>query len=265
MGRNRCKDSESISSGCHALTTGWKQAGMLISKFKYRIRQCLRYLDNALGFRAWLRADGSQERQPGAFLDGDRTIENGWVISHLPSSPVDVLDVGAAGSCLSDTAAGLGHRVTAVDMNPLVPLLQGVVFRQGDFLEVDLDGAKFDCVIACSSLEHFGLAGRYDSKEDSEGDLKGMARICAFLKPHGRVLLTIPVGRDLICRPWHRIYGETRLPRLLDGYRIICDQYWAKTPEGKWKQCDRQHALRVQGSDRFYALGLFVLTKNTSF
>ena len=62
----------------------------------------------------------------------------------------------------------------------------------------------------------------------------------------------------MVCAPQHRIYGAERLPRLLDGYRVDDEQFWHKR-DGAWRTCDRDVALKTQGSAAFYSLGLFVL------
>ena len=60
-------------------------------------------------------------------------------------------------------------------------------------------------MVACSAIEHFGLSGRYGASEDPEGDLKAMRKIAAILNPSGQLFLTIPVGADMVFRPWHRV------------------------------------------------------------
>jgi hypothetical protein len=83
------------------------------------------------------------------------------------------------------------------------------------------------------------------------------------LRPEGRMVMTVPVGQDLVCPPLHRIYGIERLPRLLAGYAIEEQQFWWKRPRrSTWEQTDRETALATQGSASFYALGLFVLTRS---
>ena len=89
-----------------------------------------------------------------------------------------------------------------------------------------------------------------------------MAVLRDLLAPEGRMILTIPVGRDLVCPPYHRIYGEERLPRLADGYEAVEEQYWRKdAAERAWVQTDRATALATEGSQSFYSLGLFVLRR----
>jgi hypothetical protein len=76
------------------------------------------------------------------------------------------------------------------------------------------------------------------------------------------MVLTIPVGRDMVCAPLHRIYGERRLPRLIDGFDVVEQQYWRKDRERGWMQTERAIALATEGSESFYSLGLFVLAKS---
>ncbi len=77
----------------------------------------------------------------------------------------------------------------------------------------------FDCVIALSVLEHEGL-GLHREGIDPDGDLAGMAFCAELLKPGGRLLLEIPVGRDRVVFNLARIYGRTRLPRLFEGWSV---------------------------------------------
>jgi hypothetical protein len=103
-----------------------------------------------------------------------------------------------------------------------------------------------------------GLAGRYGSTDKSDGDLLAMERMSGMLASGGRMILTIPVGRDLVVMPQHRIYGDERLPRLLEHYVSAEEQFWRKTGP-RWEQTDRATALATEGSRTFYSLGLFVL------
>ena len=129
---------------------------------------------------------------------------------------------------------------------------------QGDILTHDFGAERFDQILNCSSVEHVGLGGRYGSSDAPDGDLDAMRTMGALLTGGGRMILTIPVGRDQVCAPQHRIYGEQRLPRLLDGYTPLEEQFWRKQG-ARWVPCERSDALATEGSASFYSLGLFVL------
>ena len=62
-----------------------------------------------------------------------------------------------------------------------------------------------------------------------------MEALLALLAKEGRQLMTVPVGLDMTCAPFHRIYGAERLPRLLAGYEALEEQYWQKDEgSGLW-------------------------------
>jgi hypothetical protein len=180
----------------------------------------------------------------------------------LADGPGRTLDFGADIGFLSLAAAQRGHDVVALDRVKITPDYrhERVEFRQGDILDRPLEGESFDQILNCSSVEHVGLAGRYDSTDVPDGDLQAMAIMRETLAPVGRMVLTVPVGRDLVCSPLHRIYGPERLPRLLDGYTVQEEQYWRK--DDVWEPTDRETALATAGSESFYSLGLFVLGRS---
>ena len=108
-------------------------------------------------------------------------------------------------------------------------------------------------------MEHIGLAGRYYQADYPNGDLQTMQKAARLLKPGGIVLLTIPVGVDLVFAPWHRVYGRQRLPRLLEGFTARKSRFFVKKPGGPWYETDELQALDFDGRGRCYALGEYVL------
>ena len=195
-----------------------------------------------------LAADGGRST-----LAGDRWVEWSFCFARLADGPGRTLDFGADIGFLSLAAAQRGHDVVALDRVKITSEYRhkSVEFRQGDILDRPLQGENFDQILNCSSVEHVGLAGRYDSTDVPDGDLQAMAIMRETLAPSGRMVLTIPVGRDLVCPPLHRIYGAERLPRLLDGYTVQEEQYWRKSdaweptdPETALATADRSHSTR---------------------
>ena len=79
------------------------------------------------------------------------------------------------------------------------------------------------------------------------------------LKPGGDMVLTLPVGVDAVHRPLHRIYGEKRLPRLLEHWNVREEAYWAKPNGSRFEPVSRERALSEAGSASYYALGLYVV------
>ena len=113
------------------------------------------------------------------------------------------------------------------------------------------------------------MVGRYSvTEERPDGDLEAMAKLRMLMKKNGLMLLTIPVGKDAVFVPLCRVYGEHRLPLLLQDYEIVHEEYWVKNDANQWCPADRITALRFEPDCRSqnplrnrYALGCFVLRK----
>lgn len=172
------------------------------------------------------------------------------------------MDFGPGGSNLGLLAARRGFDVTAVDLEQTCwPYMHSRLrFVQGDILKMSFPPQYFDLVINCSTVEHVGLSGRYGVKfPNPDGDLKAMSLIRSWLKPGGLMLLTIPVGRDSVFIPMHRVYGVERLPRLLNGYSVEKKEFWLKDREMGWVIAKEEDALAGVAAIDFYGLGCFLL------
>jgi Caenorhabditis protein of unknown function, DUF268 len=216
----------------------------------------------SLGYRL-IRLSESSMPADRLDLSGDRDVEWAWVAGNLPENPGRVLDFGPATSYSGLIAAFRGGTVVGLDLEapPTSYVHRALSVVCGDILAHDFGGERFDTVINCSTVEHVGLPGRYGSPDIPDGDLQAMRRLRSVMSGHqSRMVLTIPVGRDGIFAPAHRVYGERRLPALLEGYRILREVYFAKYPgDNRWKEATRDAALAIEGSASFYALGLFVV------
>ena len=207
--------------------------------------------------------DKNRSNPDGLNLLGDRDIEWSWVCAHIGKGPGKVLDFGSGTSRLGLVAAQAGFQVTCIDLrnnNDWYFFHDNLSFIQGDFLKINFVPKSLDLIINCSSVEHAGLSGRYGVTEDDiEGDLKVMDKMRSLLKLEGEMLLTVPVGKDNVFKPFHRVYGEERLPKLLQGYKVKKKNYWIKNDQNRWILADEQTAFRVKSSLYFCALGCFFL------
>jgi SAM-dependent methyltransferase len=202
--------------------------------------------------------------RPKQDLSGDRAIEWSWVASQIPNGPGDALDFGCGLSDLGLVAAQRGFAVEAVDLAPVVwPYRHNqLTFLQGDILDLPFRENQFDLVLNCSSVEHVGLVGRYGvHHERTDGDLAAMTRIRTLMKQGATMLLTIPVGRDAVFRPLHRVYGGERLPKLLEGFAVERSEYWVKDADNRWNVSDESSALAVHSREQLYGLGCFALRR----
>lgn len=224
------------------------------------IKRIIRRIVAILGLREFLSNEPDQGPKEFGFLMGEKDLDHGWVAANVPAGLGTALDIGCANSPVSPTLAMLGYTVVGIDIKVDIPYkLSGFSFIVGDFTQVKLTPKSFDVVVLCSTVEHIGLRGRFDNYDLPDGDLLAMKKVGYVLKPKGICILTIPVGLDGVFSPWHRIYGNERLPKLLHGFKILKSQYLVKKNESKWCQRDKEEALSFPGSDSRYALGQFVL------
>ncbi len=207
-------------------------------------------------------------------ISGERNVEWSFLSAEMPSGPGEAFEFGCEAGYMSLLAAQRGFHVVANDLQEQTFTWQhpGVDFVLGDFLNLRLPKNHFDLAINCSSVEHVGIAGRYGiDADDNDGDLDVMRRIVELLKPSGVLLMTAPCGKDAVLRPWCRVYGRERLPRLFAGLATVRQAFWVKNSKNRWQACSPEEALSFEPrNDRTnphacsYALGCFVLSKQAS-
>jgi SAM-dependent methyltransferase len=225
------------------------------------VADILKAIDRRFAIKSLLKG----EPWGGFDLRGEKELEWSWVISNLPPPPKRCLDIGCCYSPITPTMVAMGNTVMGIDLEELPYRLSGLTFVKGDFNSLELPEASFDVVVLCSVVEHIGLAGRFGVKEsDPDGDLKAMQKVKRLLADGGVLLLTIPVGEDWVFHPWHRVYGRSRLPFLLEGWTEIRSRFFTKQPDGPWSEATREQALSYPKCPRRYALGQFVLTPKGS-
>lgn len=223
---------------------------------------CARVLEG-LGNR--LHSQAARIKKNSAVIDlaGDREVEWSWVYSNIPEGNLEVLDFGCGPTPIgSFVAARRGSQVTAFDLHKYsFPVnMKHVTPVVGDVLTFDFGARKYDCVINCSTIEHVGLPGRYGGNVGADSDIRAMAVLKSLLNCSGKMILTLPIGVDSVHLPFHRVYGQQRLPKLLEGWRIEKEEYWAKFKDNVWEQLSQEQVFKVKSSSKYYGLGLFVLT-----
>ena len=209
----------------------------------------------------WLaRTYNSYRQPPPPNLWGDRHVEHAFVAAHTPPGPGQGLDFGSGDSNLALVAVERGLRMMATDRTPVrFPFEHpGFTFVQADAFDLNIAAASLDLIINCSTIEHLGL-GRYGDPLDPDGDLEGMRRLRGLLKTSGVMVLSTPVGIDAVHAPLHRVYGRSRLPRLLDGWTATTREFWVKNAANRWTLAMEDEALSWRSRPHSYALGCFVL------
>jgi len=205
-------------------------------------------------------------------MKGDRHYEYEFAGSFVGKvGPFDdkrhMLDVGSGTrAAMAKLAVSRGWVVEAVDLMPCDWRHTGFRMTLGDFRTVALARYAYDLIMCVSTIEHFGLPGRYDvTRYEVDADLEGMARIRKVCADGAQVVLTIPVGYDAVLSPYHRVYGVERLPRLLEGFKATQQKFFRK--EGgvdDYVPCSYEEAMDEEPllePAHYAALGCFVLER----
>jgi hypothetical protein len=195
-------------------------------------------------------------------LCGDRSIEFAFVIEQL--SAIDrkksVLDVGCCGSPLTTAIKAMGFQeVQGIDLLPSPVEFPGIEFSTGDFLSSAELNPRYDIVVFCSSIEHFGLSGRYGSNDSTHADLMALRKAIGMLPAGGMLVLTIPYGVEQIIAPWHRVYNKNSqlLKHALANLELRKESFFARSIRGPWAPCSESEAAQVIPTADSYALGMF--------
>jgi SAM-dependent methyltransferase len=176
-----------------------------------------------------------------------RLIEYSFAHSNIPLDiRLRVLDIGCGGSKLPIELANFGHEVYGIDAMPYHDQLN-FTFVQGNLEHMPFDNDFFDIITAVSTIEHIGL-GRYGDLISPHGDKTAVEEIRRIVKPGGKVIVTIPCGKDTICYsregvPLGRVYSSTSLVELLSGFKILEMSYIVKK-KGIWLPASMSEAER---------------------
>jgi SAM-dependent methyltransferase len=169
----------------------------------------------------------------------ERIVEVPYVLRALRTVPegARILDVGANESTLALSLAGLGYRVTALDLTPYPfehPFLKHVASPVEDW-ETD---QQFDAIVCLSTLEHIGIGAYTDAPGEDGQDRAAIARMRELLEPEGILVLTTPLGEEARALETERIYDRATLERLLEGWEI--DDFSVELQESElvWRPAD---------------------------
>jgi hypothetical protein len=182
----------------------------------------------------------------------------------LPTGLGWLLDLGTPpGYPTQEEAQSKGWNVWSIDLRGEPFRVLDRIHTVGDFNEMYF-GRTFDMVLNISTIEHFGLAGRYGVVDpDPDADLRAMEKLASLMESHARMVMTIPVGKDAVFTPWHRIYGDERFPQLIKDFTVLESRFWVKRDGvDRYVVGSRKEAFGTTPQpppNHYYALGGFVL------
>ncbi len=148
-------------------------------------------------------------------------ITDTYLYQALDKYPIQGLSVAIMGSqqpWYESVCLAYGGHPTVIDYHKIES--QHLSIKTITIDEYEQNRITFDTAISISSFEHDGL-GRYGDPLSPNADLLTMQKMKDVVKVDGILYLSIPVGRDKLVWNAHRIYGKHRLPKLLQGWKIL--------------------------------------------
>jgi len=123
---------------------------------------------------------------------------------------------------------------TTIDFQPIITNFPKISTMTVD--EYDKNPIQFDAAISISSFEHDGL-GRYGDPIKPDGDLQTMKKMKCVIKENGILYLSVPIAKDKVVWNMHRVYGQVRLPLLLEDWTLL-DVFGDYSMHERWSGCD---------------------------
>ena len=165
----------------------------------------------------------------------ERIVEYPFLFNQIlkDKPPKKILDFGCTRSWLSIALSSMGYDVTGIDLREFDYEHKNFTFSKTNIL--DLDEKNFDFVVSLSTIEHVGL-GAYDKEVINDDLAKVLKKIEHLLKPQGKLILTLPVGKPSIDE-FTRSFAPEELKDILKSHRfsLQTEEYYHKDDRFFWK------------------------------
>lgn len=181
------------------------------------------------------------------------------------ADPVRHVDVGSRIDGFVAHVASF-REVEVFDIRPITSRIPGVIFRQMDLMQpvrlAEADDAGYCDSLSClHALEHFGL-GRYGDPIDPLGYRRGIANMAALLQPNGTLYLSVPIGQERVEFNANRVFDPRAISADCRASGLTLRALTVVRPDDTVTELEpADHELDALANE-FYALGIFVFTRN---
>ena len=176
----------------------------------------------------------------------ERSIEYPFVFMNIGEPPATILDIGCSGSDFPIVLAAYSFNVYGTDIRDYHIKNPTFTFIKGDIMSTSFPDNFFDIITAISTIEHLGLAGRYEVKDDiTSADEIAIKEIKRIIKKNGRFIMTVPYGRFTIFKPWHKVYDDKNLKNLITDFSVLKEKYFIRNRNGCWIPATKETASNV--------------------
>ncbi len=192
------------------------------------IARLLNFAQSHEGFAArdqlWINHPVTVRYNAGGAQLGDvneRIVEVPYAFRALGDLPTGarILDVGSAESTVALSLAGMGYDVVALDLHRYPFTHPNLTVIESRLEAWQPEPQSFDAILCISTIEHVGVGWYGDEPQEEGADRRALERLGEWLKPSGRLVLTVPYGQASISEV-ERTYDENTLNALVEGWII---------------------------------------------
>jgi SAM-dependent methyltransferase len=197
----------------------------------------------------------------------ERIVEYPFVLRHLNLAKGGrVLDVGCGSSYFPPILASLGYQTYGIDIEDYPVEAPNFTFVKADVKRTGFPDGFFDRILVISTIEHIGIkhfepSVRSAESADGGADRQAMQELVRILKPGGKILLTVPFGKNgRVIRNYQRFYTSSSLGMLLDGLAPETEEYYARKGL-TWTRVPKEVASEIEEESVNYAVACIVALK----
>lgn len=148
----------------------------------------------------------------------ERSVELPWLISRI-GYPRRLLDIGSADAVYIGLLYELCRELALCDTREFTPTVPAMTYVGSAAQLPDVWAGQFDLVTCISTFDHIGLEA-YGNGQDGDLLCETLNEIERVTVQGGRLLLTVPYGRDQITTHpggGQRVFGKAALAGLFRG------------------------------------------------
>ena len=135
--------------------------------------------------------------------------------------PKEHYDIGSRVDGFIAHLLSFGQKINLIDIRSLEADIPNVDFTQSDATELKSIGDNsIESISALCSLEHFGL-GRYSDPIDPEACFKCFEAIQKKVREHGKIYISVPIGREHVEFNAHRIFNAKTIKDAFDRCELV--------------------------------------------
>ncbi len=182
-----------------------------------------------------------------------------WAAKYVIGSKVKRhYDIGSRIDGFITHLLAAGIEVNMIDVRPFPYEVEGLYTTEDDAtMLTHVQDGSLKSLSALCSLEHFGL-GRYGDPVDPEACFKCFKQIVKKLAVHGKLYLSLPVGKERVEFNAHRVFYASTIVEELKGLEL---QEFSCTAQGKIEYNVDIHKYDDDNNNGEYRYGLFLFEK----